>query len=46
MPAVAEVLRRDGPDDQERFGESFLPSHRRAMDDLVHCRTEALGGHL
>jgi hypothetical protein len=22
------------------------PSHRRAIDDLVHCRTEALGGHL
>jgi hypothetical protein len=30
----------------ERFGEGLLPSHRRAMDDLVHCRTETLGGHL
>src|SRR5882724_4275590 len=46
MPEVADVFRRDGPDDRERFGEGLLPSHRRAMDDLVHCRTEALGGHL
>jgi Putative transposase/Transposase zinc-binding domain len=46
MPEVADVLRRYGPDYRERFGESLLPSHRRAMEDLVHCRTEALGGHL
>jgi hypothetical protein len=46
MPEVADVLRRDGPDYRERFGEDLLPSHRRAMDDLIHCRTEALGGQL
>jgi hypothetical protein len=46
MPEVADVLRRYGPDYRERFGESLLPSHRRAMEDLVHCRTEAFGGHL
>jgi hypothetical protein len=46
MPAVAAVFRRDGPDYQARFGENLLPSHRRAMDDLIHCRTEALGGQL
>jgi hypothetical protein len=46
MPEGAEVVRRDGPDDRERFGEGLLPSHRRALDDLVHCRTAALGGHL
>jgi site-specific recombinase XerD len=46
MPAVADVFRRDGPDDRARFGEHLLPSHRRAMAALIHGRTEAFGGHL
>jgi hypothetical protein len=46
MPEVADILRRYGRDDLDRFGEQLLPSHRRAMADLAHCRTEALGGHL
>jgi hypothetical protein len=41
MPEMAEVLRRYGPAYRERFGEGLLPSHRRAMDDRIHCRTEA-----
>jgi Transposase zinc-binding domain/Putative transposase len=43
---VADVFRDDGPAYQERFGAALLPSHRRAMADLIHGRTEALGGHL
>jgi hypothetical protein len=46
MPEVADVFRHYGPADQERFGADLLPSHRRAMADLIHCRTEALGGQL
>ena len=46
MPEVADVFRCYGPAYQERFGADLLPSHRRAMDDIIHCRTEALGGHL
>ena len=46
MPEVADVFRDYGPAYQERFGADLLPSHRRAMDDMIHCRTEALGGHL
>ena len=46
MPEMAAVLRRYGLDYRERCGEGLLPSHRRAMDDLLHCRTEAFGGHL
>jgi len=46
MPEVADVLRRYGTDYRERFGEDLLPSHRRAMDDILRCRTEALGGQL
>jgi Putative transposase/Transposase zinc-binding domain len=46
LPEVADVLRRSGADYRERFGEDLLPSHRRAMDDMLRCRTEALGGQL
>jgi hypothetical protein len=46
MPEVADVFRYYGPAYQERFGADLLPSHRRAMDEIIHCRTEALGGHL
>jgi Putative transposase/Transposase zinc-binding domain len=46
MPEVADVLRRDGPDYQARFGADLLPSHRRAMEALSPCRPEALGGQL
>jgi hypothetical protein len=46
MPEVADVFRYYGPAYQERFGADLLPSHRRAMDEIIHCRTEALGRHL
>ena len=46
MPEVADVFRRYGGEYLEWFGPDLLPSHRRAMDDIVHGRTEALGGHL
>jgi len=46
MPEVADVLRRDGADDRQRFGKALLPSHRRAIDEILRCRTEALGGQL
>ena len=44
MPEVADVLRRYGPEYRDRYGQDLLPSHRRAIDDLLNCRTEALGG--
>jgi Transposase zinc-binding domain len=46
MPAGADVFRRSGGAYLERYGQDLLPSHRRAVDDMVHGRTEALGGHL
>jgi hypothetical protein len=46
MPTGADVLRRYGGEYLDRFGEHLLPRHRRAMDDLINCRTEALGGQL
>jgi hypothetical protein len=46
MLQVADVIRRYGGEYLERFGQDLLPSHRRAMDDILRCRTEALGGQL
>ena len=46
MPTVGDVLRRYGLDYLRRFGKDILPSHRRAIQDLIACRTSALGGHL
>jgi hypothetical protein len=43
---VADVFRYYGPAYQERFGAELLPSHRRAMDAIIPCRTAAWGGHL
>jgi hypothetical protein len=46
MPEVADVFRSYDPAYQERFGTDLLPSHRRALADLIHCWTAALGGQL
>lgn len=42
---VADVLRRFGPGYLEQFGERMLPSHRRAIQDIMACRTAQMGGH-
>ena len=46
MLELADVFRRHGAAYVERFGARMLPSHRRAIRDIVDCRTEVLGGHL
>jgi hypothetical protein len=46
MPEVADVLRRYGREYLDPCGAELLPSHRRAIADLLACRTETLGGHL
>jgi hypothetical protein len=44
--ALADVFRRFADDYLSRHGASVLPSHRRAITDILACRTHALGGHL
>jgi hypothetical protein len=44
--ALADVFRRFADDYLSRHGASVLPSHRRAIADILACRTHALGGHL
>lgn len=45
MITVADVLRRFSDGYLSAHGGSLLPSHGRAIADILACRTEALGGH-
>ena len=47
MIEVADVFRRFADDYLSAHGgRRCWPSHRRAITDILACRTEALGGHL
>jgi hypothetical protein len=46
MIEIAEVFRRFAADYLAAHGAAMLPSHRRAIDDIVNCRTAALGGQV
>jgi hypothetical protein len=42
---LADVLRRFAPAYQQRYPAALLPSHQRAIRDILACHTPALGGH-
>ena len=44
--SLADVLGRFAPAYEQRYPRALLPSHRRAIRDILACRTPALGGHL
>src|SRR3954466_10135960 len=44
MPEVAKAFRRFAGSYLAAHGAAMLPSHRRAIADIIACRTEALGG--
>ena len=46
MPTLADIVRAAGPAYVAAHAGRLLPSHRRAIDDIVACRTPALGGSL
>jgi len=46
MVELADIFRQHGPDYINRFGSKMLPSHHRAICDIVACRTEKMGGHV
>ena len=46
MPEVADILRQYGAQYMERHGSRLLPSHRRAIQAILACRTAAMGGEL
>ena len=46
MVPLAEVLRRHWPAYAQQFAPRLLPSHQRAVQAILSCRTPALGGQL
>jgi len=46
MVELAEIFSRHAADYIERFGSKMLPSHYRAINDTMHCRSPQMGGHL
>jgi len=46
MLELADIVRAAGEVYQALHGATLLPSHRRALSDIVACRTAALGGHV
>lgn len=46
MLSLAEVLRRHWAQYERQFGAQILPSHRRAVQAILNCRTRALGGEV
>ncbi|MEA2772144.1 MAG: hypothetical protein QOD93_5106 [Acetobacteraceae bacterium] len=46
MIEIADVFRRFAADYLSAHGTSMLPSHRRAIEDILDCRTAALGGQV
>lgn len=46
MVSLAEVLRRYWAQYDRQFGAQILPSHRRAVQAILNCRTAALGGEV
>jgi hypothetical protein len=43
---VADIFRRFAEPYLAAHGAAMLASHRRAISDILACRTEVLGGHL
>lgn len=43
MIRLADVINRYRPDLLAQYGHQMLPSHHRALDAIVQCRTHAIG---
>ena len=46
MLELADIVRAYGPAYLEQYGERMPPGHKKALQDIVHCRTEVLGGEV
>jgi hypothetical protein len=46
MVTLGDIFRQSGPAYRAEYGDRMLPSHRRAMQAIEHCRTPVLGGHV
>lgn len=43
---LADVFRRFAPSYLAAYGAAMPPSHARAIEDILACHTEAMGGHV
>jgi hypothetical protein len=43
---LADIFRAFGAAYRQKYADKLLPSHRRAMWAIEHCRTETLGGQV
>jgi hypothetical protein len=41
VSAVADIFRQYGPEYLERHGDGMLPSHRKALRDILECRNRS-----
>lgn len=46
MIGLSDIFRAYGPEYLEQYDNRMLPSHRKAIQDIIHCRTEQLGGQV
>jgi hypothetical protein len=46
MIELADIVAKHGDEYLQAFGDRMLPSHKRALADILACRTESMGGHL
>ncbi len=46
MPELADIFLLHGAEYIKHFGDKLLPSHRKAMGDIISCRTKDMGGHV
>lgn len=46
MPTIADILRRYGPAYLAAYGARILPGHKKAIADIITCRTAAKGGRV
>lgn len=46
MLELAEIVKEYGEAYRARYGDRMLPSHKKALWDIEHCRTSMMGGEL
>lgn len=46
MVTLADIFRQHAPSYLSAFNAQILASHKRAINAIMQCRTEALGGHV
>jgi len=46
MADIRSIFGQHGKSYLTRYGPNMLPSHRRAINDIIQCRTWAMGGHV